>query len=84
LHPGDSFYLPFTTVEVLAIPAAAPWMKLSESVDYLRSVEPAKAFPIHQAVLSSAGMAVHNARLSEMRKPATEFTVIEPGSTVEL
>lgn len=84
LHPGDSFYLPFTTVEVLAIPAAAPWMKLSESVDYLRSVEPAKAFPIHQGVLSPAGMAVHNARLSEMRKPATEFTVIEPGSTVEL
>jgi L-ascorbate metabolism protein UlaG (beta-lactamase superfamily) len=32
LHPGDSFYIPFVKVEVLALPAAAPWMKLSESV----------------------------------------------------
>ena len=83
LHPGDSFYIPFVTVEVLALPAAAPWMKLSESVDYLRGVEPAKAFPIHQAVLSPSGAAVHNARLAEMRKPTTEFTVVELGATAE-
>ncbi|MFT4199912.1 MBL fold metallo-hydrolase [Gordonia sp. (in: high G+C Gram-positive bacteria)] len=83
LHPGDSFYLPFTKVEVLALPAAAPWMKLSESVDYLRGVEPAAAFPIHQGVLSPAGAGIHNARLAEMRKPGTEFTVVEPGATVE-
>lgn len=83
LHPGDSFYIPFVKVEVLALPAAAPWMKLSESVDYLRGVEPAKAFPIHQGVLSPFGAAVHNARLAEMRKPGTEFTVVEPGASVE-
>ena len=68
LHPGDSFYIPFVKVEVLALPAAAPWMKLSESVDYLRGVEPAKAFPIHQAVLSPSGAAVHNARLAEIKQ----------------
>ncbi|GAB11876.1 hypothetical protein GOARA_090_00080 [Gordonia araii NBRC 100433] len=82
LHPGDSFYIPFVSVEVLALPAAAPWMKLSESVDYLRAAEPANAFPIHQGVLSPAGAGIHNARLEEMRKPGTEFTVIEPGTTV--
>ncbi len=83
LHPGDSFYIPFTRVEVLALPAAAPWMKLSESVDYLRAVEPVHAFPIHQGVLSAAGAGIHNARLTEMRKADTSFTVIEPGSTAE-
>ncbi|GED98902.1 MBL fold metallo-hydrolase [Gordonia crocea] len=83
LHPGDSFYIPFVAVEVLAIPGAAPWMKLSESVDYLRAVEPSKAFPIHQGVLSSAGAGIHNARLAEMRKAGTEFTVINPGESAE-
>ncbi|QKT08023.1 MBL fold metallo-hydrolase [Gordonia sp. X0973] len=83
LHPGDSLYIPFVAVEVLALPAAAPWMKLSESVDYLRGVEPAKAFPVHQGVLSAAGAAIHNARLSEMRKAGTEFTVVGPGESAD-
>ncbi|MFT3900694.1 MAG: MBL fold metallo-hydrolase [Gordonia sp. (in: high G+C Gram-positive bacteria)] len=83
LHPGDSYYIPFASVEVLALPAAAPWMKLSEAVDYLRGVGPAKAFPIHQGVQSSAGKGIHNARITEMRPGGTEFTVVEPGATVE-
>ena len=40
MHPGDSFYIPFEQVDVLALPSAAPWMKLSESVDYLRAMAP--------------------------------------------
>lgn len=79
MHPGDSFYIPFQKVDVLALPAAAPWMKLSESVDYLRGVNPRVAFPIHQAVLSDAGRAIHNARIDEMTPPGTEFTVLAPG-----
>ena len=35
-------------VDVLATPAAAPWMKISEAVEYLRAVAPARAVPIHQ------------------------------------
>lgn len=79
MHPGDSLYVPFEKIDVLALPAAAPWMKLSESVDYLRSMAPRVAIPIHQAVLSAAGAAIHNARLDEMKDPRTEFVVLEPG-----
>lgn len=79
MHPGDSFYIPFEKIDVLALPAAAPWMKLSESVDYLRGVEPRVAVPIHQGVLSAAGIAVHNARLDEMKSDGTEFVVLADG-----
>ena len=38
LHPGDSFTPPPAPVDVLFLPTGAPWLKLSEAVDYLRAV----------------------------------------------
>ncbi|MFE6967885.1 MBL fold metallo-hydrolase [Isoptericola sp. NPDC057653] len=60
LHPGDSFTPPpaGTRVEVLALPVAAPWLKVAESVDYARQVGPRTAVPIHDAILNDAGKAL--------------------------
>jgi L-ascorbate metabolism protein UlaG (beta-lactamase superfamily) len=52
LHPGDSFAPPGQDVDVLLLPTAAPWLKISEAVDYLRAVDPGLAVPIHQALLA--------------------------------
>ena len=57
LHPGDSFTPPPAPVDVLFLPTGAPWLKLSEAVDYLRAVAPRTAVPIHEAVLSRPAMA---------------------------
>lgn len=84
MHPGDSLYIPFERIDVLALPAAAPWLKLSEPVDYLRAVAPRIAFPIHQAVLSAPGRAIHNARIDEMKPAGTAFTVLDEGVPTDL
>lgn len=84
MHPGDSFYIPFEKVDVLALPSAAPWMKLSESVDYLRAMAPRVAVPIHQAILSDAGTGIHYGRLTEMKDAATEFAVLPTESATEV
>ena len=76
LHPGDALYVPDVAVDVLAIPATAPWMKISETVDYLRAVKPRFAFPIHQEIISDSGRSVYYARLAEMADPATDFEVL--------
>ena len=52
LHPGDSFSPPGRPVDVLLLPTAAPWLKASEVVDYLRQVAPPLAVPIHEALLA--------------------------------
>jgi L-ascorbate metabolism protein UlaG (beta-lactamase superfamily) len=52
LHPGDSFAAPEADVAVLLLPTAAPWLKVSEAVDYLRTIAPPLAVPIHQAILA--------------------------------
>lgn len=48
LHPGDSFVVPHRDIDVLAVPIDAPWLKLSEAVDYVAEVAPRLAIPIHE------------------------------------
>jgi L-ascorbate metabolism protein UlaG (beta-lactamase superfamily) len=53
--PGDSFTLPNKPVDTLAVPASAPWMKMSEAMDFLVALHPRFAFPTHDAILSNSG-----------------------------
>lgn len=74
MHPGDALFNPGEPVDVLATPAAAPWMRLSEAVDYLRAVAPARAVPIHQAIVAEEARGIYYGRLSEMTD--TDFQVL--------
>lgn len=81
MHPGDALYLPGEPVDVLATPAAAPWMKISEAVDYLRAVAPTHAVPIHQGFINDGGRGIFYGRLEEMTD--TDFQVLEEENGVE-
>jgi L-ascorbate metabolism protein UlaG (beta-lactamase superfamily) len=48
LHPGDSFFVPTMDVDVLAVAIDGPWLKLSEAIDYVMTVDPRVAVPIHE------------------------------------
>jgi L-ascorbate metabolism protein UlaG (beta-lactamase superfamily) len=76
VHPGDSLWVPSTPVDVLALPAAAPWMRISEAVDYLRAVRPRVAFPIHHGIIAEPALGVYWGRFTEMRPAETEFTIL--------
>jgi L-ascorbate metabolism protein UlaG (beta-lactamase superfamily) len=56
-YPGDAFTNPGKEVDVLALPVAGPWMKLSEAIDYAKELKPKKAFPVHDGILKQPGMA---------------------------
>jgi L-ascorbate metabolism protein UlaG (beta-lactamase superfamily) len=75
MHPGDALFVPGEPVEVLATPAAAPWMKISEAVDYLRAVAPTHAVPIHQAIVAKEARGIYYGRLSELTD--TDFQVLD-------
>ncbi|WP_410665377.1 MBL fold metallo-hydrolase [Amycolatopsis sp. lyj-84] len=47
-HPGDSFHEPAVDVDVLAVAIDGPWLKIAESIDYVRRVSPRVAIPIHE------------------------------------
>ena len=74
MHPGDALFVPGEPVDVLATPAAAPWMKISEAVDYLRAVAPQRAVPIHQGIIDPNARGIYYGRLTEMTN--TDFQVL--------
>jgi L-ascorbate metabolism protein UlaG (beta-lactamase superfamily) len=76
MHPGDALFVPDEPVEVLAAPAAAPWMKIAEAVDFLRAVAPQHAVPIHQGVVAEQAKGIYYGRLDEMT--STDFRVLTP------
>ncbi len=82
MHPGDALFVPGEPVEVLATPAAAPWMKISEAVDFLRAVAPTHAVPIHQGVVAPEARGIYYGRLSEMTD--TDFRVLTEERTISL
>lgn len=57
-YPGDSYALPGCDVELLAVPASAPWMKMSEAMDFITAVKAKTCFPTHDILLSEQGHAL--------------------------
>jgi L-ascorbate metabolism protein UlaG (beta-lactamase superfamily) len=83
-YPGDSFSVPTKSVKVLALPVSAPWMKISEMIDFLRTVKPALAFPTHDAILSKTGMILSDTLARRFAEPiGTEYKRIDD-TTVEI
>lgn len=85
-YGGDSFDAPdASSVELLAVPAAAPWMKIAEAMDYVEKIAPAQSFTTHEMLLSPAGKALSNARIAWSTEQAGgSFTALEPGDSLQL
>lgn len=62
VNPGDSFDLPtgIKNIELLCVPIAAPWLKIPESMNYIKIAKPKAALPVHNALLSPLGEKISN------------------------
>lgn len=77
LHPGDALHPSGRPVDVLLVPAAGPWMKIQEAVDYLRAVAPRVAVPIHQGGLAPAHQRLHHQVLTDLAPAGTKVVVLD-------
>ena len=58
-YPGDSFVLPeAAAIDVLAVPAGAPWMKMQEAIEFVHAVKPKVAFATHDGLFNDFGLAI--------------------------
>jgi L-ascorbate metabolism protein UlaG (beta-lactamase superfamily) len=80
--PGDALTVPDADVEVLGLPTAAPWLKLSEAVDLLRAVAPRRAFPLHDAVLATPQ--IWYGQFANLAPQGTDFQVVAPDAALDL
>lgn len=83
LHPGDELSPPGVPVQVLALPATAPWSKLEETIDYYRAVAPEVAVPIHDAIVSEAGRGLYFGQLTAHGPAGSRFLPLPHGEPVD-
>ena len=63
-HPGDAYAYAPEGVDILAAPLSAPWTKVSETVDFVRRVNPRIVFPIHDAGVTPLSHGIYWGHLS--------------------
>ncbi len=85
-YAGDSFTVPEgVEVDALAVPSGAPWLKISEVMDYVAEVRPKRAFAVHEMQLSAAGKTLSNNFVrTVVERGGGEFLDLQPNDTVDL
>jgi L-ascorbate metabolism protein UlaG (beta-lactamase superfamily) len=84
-YPGDSFSLPAKPVQVLLVPASAPWLKISEAMDFLTAIKPQVAIPTHDAILSSEGKMLHDRWLALASEQIhCTYKRLQPGESIDI
>ena len=84
-HPGDSLTVPEDRIATLLLPYNAPWLKVSEMIDYAREVAPRRAYAIHDGLLNANGLGLMRSLLKVAAAPTgAEYARLEPGTTVEV
>lgn len=82
-HPGDALTIPAQSVDVLLLPVSAPWLKVSECIDYAIAVGAPRNIAIHDCVYSEAGLGIAISHLQRFLEPR-EQEVLRLRSGAEL
>jgi L-ascorbate metabolism protein UlaG (beta-lactamase superfamily) len=84
-HPGDALTVPEDRLPTLLLPVNAPWLKVSEMIDYAREVAPARGYAIHDGLLNANGLGLMGNLIKLAAGPAGgSFARLEPGTSVDL
>lgn len=83
-HPGDSLFVPEQAIDVLGLPVSGPWLKLSESADFLRAVRPRVGVAIHEAVIADRVMPMITNIVDGLKPDATTFSLLPHGEVTTL
>ena len=81
-HPGDALTVPDHPVETLMLPVMAPWNKISEVIDYVREVEPQRAYDIHDALLTGLARPIYDRQIGDLG--GAEHLRLGPGESAGL
>jgi L-ascorbate metabolism protein UlaG (beta-lactamase superfamily) len=78
-HPGDALTAPGRHVDVLLAPVSAPWLKVSEAVDFVREVGAPRSLGIHDRVYSEIGLGMVESHMANLLPEGQEFVRRQPG-----
>jgi len=65
-HPGDALTPPGEAIDVLLAPISAPWLKMSEAVDFVREVAAPRSLGIHDKVYSDLALGMVDTHMANL------------------
>ncbi len=83
-YPGDSFSVPPTKVDILALPVLGPWMKMKDAIDYAKEIKPRIVFPVHDAPLKPFATFIYKIPEHFLSLVGIEFKKLEIGKEEDL
>lgn len=84
-YPGDSFTICPKSYRLLAVPIHAPWLKFSETADFIRKSPAQKLFPTHNGFVNNDGNALYQRLLENVcQETSKTHFFIKPGESLEL
>jgi len=82
-HPGDSFDVPTDAdVRTLFVPVSGPWLRLADSVEFVRQVAPQRAYALHDGLLNDVGLSVYDRNLASLA--GCDYARLGAGESVAL
>ncbi len=79
-HPGDSLTGPGEDVDLLLTPVSAPWLKVSEAVDFVRAVGAPRNLAIHDRVYSEVALGMVDSHMGNLLPAGLEFVRLPDGA----
>lgn len=84
-YPGDSFTKCPEEFMALAVPASAPWLKVSDVEPLVSGSQCQTVFPTHNALLSDIGHQITNSWLQKFtERSSKQFIALESGQSITL
>lgn len=84
-YGGDALVQPESkNIVVLAAPATAPWLKMSEAIDFVMAIKPQICIPTHNALLSAQGQQIADGWLgAACQKIGSRYESLQPGQSID-
>jgi L-ascorbate metabolism protein UlaG (beta-lactamase superfamily) len=83
LHPGDSYDVAPSDVDVLALPLWAPWSRTWDMVDYLRAVSPRVAVPVHEGPLQPPARGIYLTHATNLAPAGTRLVDLAGAGAID-
>ncbi len=83
-YPGDSFNDPHQPVDILALPVAGPWVRISDAIEYAKKIHPRIAFPVHDAMIKEFATFLYTIPEHFLSKAGIKFKKLEIGKVEEI
>lgn len=83
-HPGDALTTPGEAVDLLLAPISAPWLKVSEALDFVRAVGAPRSLGIHDRIYSDVALGMLDAHMGRfLDGTGQEFTRVADGADLQ-